>query len=354
MTDATSPPTSSTTQRKAEHLRITLEEDVASGVAGGWGAYRFVHQAVPECDLGAIDTAQPFLSKTLRLPLLISSMTGGTAEATRINRRLAEAAQAGGVALGVGSQRGAVEDGRLAETFRVRDLAPDVLLFANIGAVQLNRGYGVNECRRAVEMIGADALILHLNPLQEALQPEGDHDWRGILDAIARVCATLSVPVIAKEVGWGIAPDTARRLVEAGVAAIDVAGAGGTSWSQVEMHRARSPRAARVAAHFVDWGIPTAECVAAVADALPTVPLIASGGLRSGVDVAKAIALGAQIGGIALPFLRAASESAEAVAEAIGEIADTLRVTMFAVGAPDLAALRHSPRLVTRSAPLPR
>ena len=244
-------------------------------------------------------------------------MTGGTAEAATINRRLAEAAQQAGIALGVGSQRSAVEQPRLADSFRVRAVAPDILLLANIGAVQLNRGYGVDECRRAVAMIEADALILHLNALQEALQPEGDHDWRGLLTKIEAVCRAVGVPVIAKEVGWGIAPTIARQLVDAGVAAIDVAGAGGTSWSQVEMHRARNPMAARVAAHFIDWGIPTAECVAGIAAALPDVPLIASGGLRSGVDVAKAIALGAHLGGLALPFLKAAALSTEAVGDAI-------------------------------------
>ncbi len=352
--DTTMPDDRPTTQRrKAEHLRITLDEDVASGLTNGFEQYRFVHQALPECDLDAIDTCQTFLGKTLLLPLLISSMTGGTEEATAINHRLAEAAQAAGVALGVGSQRSAVEQPALAATFHVRDVAPDVLLFANIGAVQLNRGYGVDQCRCAVEMIGADALILHLNALQEALQPEGDHQWNGLLARIEAICRAVSVPVVIKEVGWGIAPNVARQLADAGVAAIDVAGAGGTSWSQVEMHRARNPLAARVAAHFADWGIPTAECVASIAASLPTLPLIASGGLRSGVEVAKAIALGAHVCGLALPFLKAATVSTEAVLEAIEELAITLRVAMFATGTPDLAALRGTSRLIRRDAPLP-
>ena len=342
-----------TERRKAEHLRITMDENVASGLTSGFERYRFVHRALPECDLDAIATAQTFLGKTLRLPLLVSSMTGGTAEATTINRRLAQAAQEAGIALGVGSQRSAVEQPSLVDTFRVRDVAPNILLFANIGAVQLNRGYGVDECRRAVEMIGADALILHLNALQEALQPEGDHEWRGLLDRIAAVCRAVGVPVVAKEVGWGIAPDVARALATAGVAAIDVAGAGGTSWSQVEMHRARTPGAARVAAHFMDWGIPTAECVAAVAAALPEMPLIASGGIRNGVDVAKAVALGAHACGLALPFLKAAAISTEAVLEAIDELGTTLRIAMFATGAADLAALRGTDRLIRQEDPLP-
>jgi isopentenyl-diphosphate Delta-isomerase len=349
--DAPDAPT--TQQRKAEHLRITMDEDVASGLTSGFERYRFVHQALPECDLATIDMTQTFLGKRLRLPLLVSSMTGGTEEATTINRRLAEVAQQAGIALGVGSQRSAMEQPGLADSFRVRTVAPDILLFANIGAVQLNHGYGVDECRRAVAMVEADALILHLNALQEALQPEGDHAWSGLLTKIAAVCRAAGVPVIAKEVGWGIAPSVARQLVDAGVAAIDVAGAGGTSWSQVEMHRARTPLAARVAAHFVDWGIPTAECVASVAAALPGVPLIASGGLRSGVDAAKAIALGAHLCGLALPFLKAAAVSTEAVGDAIDELATTLRVAMFAIGAPDLAALRGTAHLIRRDAPLP-
>jgi isopentenyl-diphosphate delta-isomerase len=342
-----------TQRRKAEHLRITLDEDVASGLTNGFARYRFVHQALPECDLNAIDIHQTFLSKALRLPLLVSSMTGGTDEATAINHRLAEAAQVAGIALGVGSQRTAVEQPELAATFRVRDAAPDILLFANIGAVQLNHGYDVDHCRRAVEMIGADALMLHLNALQEALQPEGDYRWRGLLGQIETVCRAVGVPVIVKEVGWGIAPNIARHLADAGVAAIDVAGAGGTSWSQVEMHRARDLMAGRVAAHFIDWGIPTAECVAGVAAVLPAMPLIASGGLRNGVEVAKAIALGAHVCGLALPFHKAATVSTEAVLEAIEELTTTLRIAMFATGTPDLAALRGTPRLIRCDDPLP-
>ncbi len=344
--------TPTTERRKAEHLRITLDEDVASGLTNGFERYRFVHQALPECDLDTIDTHQTFLGKRLRLPLLVSSMTGGTDEATAINQRLAAAAQAAGIALGVGSQRSAVEQPALAATFHVRDAAPDILLFANIGAVQLNRGYGVDHCRRAVEMIGADALILHLNALQEALQPEGDHQWHGLLGRIEAVCRSVGAPVVVKEVGWGIAPNIARQLADAGIAAIDVAGAGGTSWSQVEMHRARNPMTARVAAHFADWGIPTAECIAAVSASLPTMPLIASGGLRNGVEVAKAIALGAHLCGLALPFLKAAVISTEAVSEAIEELATTLRVAMFATGTTDLAMLHGTPRLIRRDRPV--
>ncbi|RPI54958.1 MAG: type 2 isopentenyl-diphosphate Delta-isomerase, partial [Chloroflexi bacterium] len=294
-------------ERKAEHLHINLEKDVSfPQVTTGLERYCFVHNALPEIDLAAVELATAFLGKELRLPLLISSMTGGTAEAQRINQHLAEGAQAAGIAMGLGSLRAALEAPHLADTFRVRHLAPDILLFANLGAVQLNMGVTVDDCRRAIELVEADALILHLNPLQEALQAEGDTNWAGLLARIAAVCRGLQVPVVAKEVGWGISAGVARRLVDAGVAAIDVAGAGGTSWSQVEMHRAPTERRRRLCARFADWGIPTARAVVDVREALPAVPLIASGGLRTGLDLAKILALGADLGGLAGPFLKAA------------------------------------------------
>jgi isopentenyl-diphosphate delta-isomerase len=255
---------------------------------------------------------------------------------------LAEAAQAAGVAMGLGSQRAALEDRRWEATFQVRRLAPSIPLLANLGAVQLNYGYGLDDCKRAVEMVGADALVLHLNPLQEAVEPDGDGNFAGLLDKIGAVCRHLGVPVIAKEVGWGIAAETARRLVEAGVSVIDVAGAGGTSWSQVAMHRAQTPEQAELAAAFADWGIPTVRALQAVRRELPHVPLIASGGLRSGVDLAKCIALGADVGALAGPFLKAAADSAAALQTLIALVLGQLRVAMFATGSRDLAALRQA------------
>jgi isopentenyl-diphosphate delta-isomerase len=269
-------------------------------------------------------------------------MTGGTQAARQINLSLARAAQHTGIAMGLGSLRAALEDPSLAPTFQVRQAAPAILLMANLGAVQLNYGYGVDHCRRAVDLVEADALVLHLNALQEALQPEGDTDFSGLLSKIERVCAALPVPVIAKEVGWGISGGDARRLVDAGVAAIDVAGAGGTSWSQVEMHRTADPGAARLAAAFVGWGIPTADAVRQVRQELPTIPLIASGGLRSGMDIAKGIALGADIGAMAGPFLKAAAESEEAIEKAIGAVLAELRLVRFSTGSADLAGLRRA------------
>jgi isopentenyl-diphosphate delta-isomerase len=331
-----------TPSRKADHIRVNLDEDVRSGLPSGFERLHFHHHALPELDLSDVDAGSALLGKRLAAPLLISSMTGGTEQAGRINLALAEAAQAGRIAMGLGSQRVALEDARWEASFQVRRVAPDILLFANLGAVQLNYGYGAVECLRAVEMVSADALILHLNPLQEAVGPDGDTRFRGLLPRIEAVCRALPVPVIVKEVGWGISAAVARRLVDAGVAVIDVAGAGGTSWTQVEMHRARTPQQAELAAAFLDWGLPTVVALREVHQALPGVPLIASGGLRSGVDLAKSIALGASLGGMAGPFLKAAAESSQAVHDRIALTVAQLRVAMFAAGCPNLDALRQA------------
>jgi len=329
--------------RKSDHIRINLEENVRSGLTTGLERYRFIHRALPELDLQAVDLSQVLFGKRLAAPLLISSMTGGTQQASEINRRLAAAAQATGIAMGLGSQRAALEHPELAESFQVRSVAPDILLFANLGAVQLNYGYDVNHCRRAVEMIEADALILHFNALQEALQPEGDTRFAGLLSKVEAVCRALPVPVIAKEVGWGFSEKDIQGLAQAGVAAIDVAGAGGTSWSQVEMHRAQSEAQARLAAAFIDWGIPTAECIQLIRQVAPQLVIIASGGLRSGLDIAKCIALGASLGGMASPFLKAAVESVEKTIETIESLREEIRICMFAAGAGSLDELKRTP-----------
>lgn len=327
-------------ERKADHIRINLEEDVRSGLTTGLERYHFLHRALPELDLEKVDLSTSLFGKRLRAPLLISSMTGGTLEAAQINRVLAEAAQTSGIAMGLGSQRVAIEQPELIPTFQVRSVAPDILLFANLGAIQLNYGLDAGHCLQAVEMVEADALILHFNALQEAVQPEGDTRWAGLLEKIEDVCRLLPVPVIAKEVGWGFSAGDARRLAEAGVAAIDVAGAGGTSWSQVEMHRARDESQRHLAAAFIDWGIPTADSILQVQAAAPHLPVIASGGLRSGVDIAKCLALGAVLGGMAGPFLKAAAQSLEITLETIAIIRREIQICMFATGAPDLQALR--------------
>jgi isopentenyl-diphosphate delta-isomerase len=328
-------------ERKADHIRINLEEDVRfPNLTTGLEQVRLRHVALPEHNLATIELRTTFLGKPLAAPLLISSMTGGTERAALINRRLAEAAQARGIAMGLGSQRTGLELPATAATFRVRDVAPDILLFANLGAVQLNYGYTVDHCRRAVEMIEADALILHINPLQEALQADGNWDWSGLLDKIAAVAHALPVPVIAKEVGWGISGALAAQLHAAGVAAVDVAGAGGTSWSQVELYRAPTERLRRLAHAFADWGIPTAEAVVDCRRAIPDLPLIASGGIRSGIDGVKCLALGADLVGLAGPFLKAADVSTAAVIEAIDTLNDEMRIAMFCAGVADVAGLR--------------
>lgn len=330
--------------RKDDHLRINLQEDVSfDQLTTGLERYRFVHQALPELDLDSLDTTTTFLKRPLAFPLLIASMTGGTPTAGRLNQVLAEGAQAAGIGMGLGSMRAALANPEVAPTFQVRRYAPDILLLANLGAIQLNYGYGPAECRQAVELVEADGLILHLNALQEALQPEGQGRFAGLLRRIEAVCQALTVPVIVKEVGWGLSEQVARQLVAAGVAALDVAGAGGTSWSQVEMYRAPEIVQREVAAAFRDWGIPTAETIRQVRQATPTLPVVASGGLRNGVELATALALGADVGSMAGPLLRAAAESPEALRDRLEIIRRQFRVTMFAAGAGNVAALRQTP-----------
>jgi len=336
-----------TVQRKQDHLRIVIDDAVnAIGITTGLERYRLVHCALPEIDLSTIDTSTQFLGRTLRAPILISGMTGGVERGAEINRRLAAAAQELGCAMGVGSQRVAIEDPALAHHFRLRDVAPDILLLANLGAVQLNYGYGPAECQRAVAQIDADALVLHLNPLQEALQVDGNTNWSGLLRGIAGVCASIEVPVVVKEVGWGISARVARQLAEVGVAAIDVGGAGGTSWSEVERHRGPTAVLRRVCGSFAGWGIPTADSLVAIRASAPEMPLIASGGLRSGVEAAKTIALGANLAGFAAPLLRAAAASEAGAHELLTALIDELRLSMFCCGASDLTQLKRTELVV--------
>ncbi len=326
-------------ERKADHININLEKDVGSGLTTGLETYRFIHQALPELSLGSVNLSQTLFGKNLKYPILVSSMTGGTDEAARINRNLAIAAQEVGLAMGVGSQRAALKDPATAGTFQVRQYAPDILLFANLGAVQLNYGYGIEECRKVVEMIEANALILHLNPLQEALQPEGDSNFSDLAESIAAIKKQLPVPLIIKEVGWGISSQTAQRLYDAGVDAIDVAGAGGTSWSQVEMYRIQDSYQAQTAGAFIDWGIPTAESIQAVCQVFSDRPVFASGGLRNGIEITKCLALGASLGGMAGVFLKAANHSPEIAVKTMEMIANQVKIAMFASGTATLVEL---------------
>jgi isopentenyl-diphosphate Delta-isomerase len=335
-----------TETRKVDHIKINLEKNVQfPRLTTGLEKYRFPHRAIPELDLSTIDTSIELFGKTLAAPILISSMTGGADLAYKINRNLAQAAQKYQIAMGLGSQRAALEDEKLAYTFQVRDFAPDILLFANVGAIQLNYNYTVDDMQRAVDMIDADALILHFNVLQEAVQPEGDTNFAGLLEKVALVCKNIDVPVIAKEVGWGFSKSDIFDLLEAGISAIDVAGSGGTSWSEVEYHRAPTAFHARVARAFADWGIPTAEAIKNAYDVIPDKPIIASGGLGDGVDIAKCIALGANLGGLAGSFLKAADKSQENVEELIRELTSQLRIAMLCSGAQNLAELRDIPLL---------
>jgi isopentenyl-diphosphate delta-isomerase len=326
--------------RKHDHIDINLHRNVeSSGLTTGFERVQFFNNAIPDVSLHDVDLSSIFLGKRLAAPILISSMTGGVERGWEITSRLAQVAQDIGCALGVGSQRAAIECRDRARFFEVRSAAPDALIFANLGAVQLNYGYGVDECRRAVEMVEADGLILHLNPLQEALQADGDTDFSGLAVKIEEICRSLPVPVLVKEVGFGISASAASLLANCGVAAIDVSGAGGTSWSAVEHLRCSDDLARKVSRTFLGWGIPTATCLVDVRRALPDIPIIASGGIRTGLDSAKAIALGANLAGIAGPLLRAAVQSDQAAHDAVQSIVDELRIALFSAGVSTLDAL---------------
>ena len=339
-----------TSSRKLDHLHICAEKPVECGDAG-FGDIRFVHNALPECDMGSIDLSSRFLNHTFSSPLFISAMTGGHPGTTDVNARLARAAEHYGIGMGVGSQRAALENPDLAGTFSiVRDEAPHAFLVANLGAVQL-RDHGIEWAERAVGMIEADAIAIHLNFLQEAIQPEGDHNATGCFAAIEALCREFETPVIVKETGCGISAATARKCWGAGVSAIDIGGWGGTSWAAVESIRADSNHTVQdqrlkvLGENFSTWGIPT---VVSLAEVLATgSPVIASGGIRSGGDVAKGVALGADLCGMALPFLKPAMESDSALFSAIDTIHQELRVTLFLTGSARVGDLRKAPMHVT-------
>lgn len=340
---------SSERDRKLEHIRLALESRMQLATRY-FDAYAYEHEALPEIDMAEVEIGVSFLGKRLAAPLLVSCMTGGTPDAARINRNLALAAEHTGVALGVGSQRKALEDPVTAASFEVRDAAPTVPLLGNLGAVQLNYGMGLAECRRAVEMIGADALALHLNPLQEAIQPEGQCDFKNLLPRIGGLVRELGVPLVVKEIGCGLTMRTARALLEEGVRILDTAGLGGTSWARIEAARASDVELGEL---FADWGVPTPDSIRQLAeirrrDQIDDMVLIGSGGVRNGIDVAKAITLGADLVGLAQPFLEAAMESAERVVEKIERTIRELRITMFCTGARTLDELRGVP-LMKRS-----
>ncbi len=332
--------------RKDQHLDVVLSGGGRHALASGFDDWRFVHEALPDLDHAKIDLGADFLGRRLQAPLLISAMTGGPARAEAINARLAEAAQHLGIALAVGSQRAAIEGGAMGGLDRsLRDRAPDTPILANIGAAQLTRGFGVEQARRALDMIGADALVVHLNPLQEACQPEGDRDWWGVGAALQALIRDLDAPVIVKETGAGISAVTAQRLIAMGAAGVDVAGAGGANWGLIEGERATDPADKAHAAAFAAWGIPSARAIAEARNALPEALIIGSGGVRDGVDVAKAVRLGADVVGMASGVIQAATESTEAVVAHFQTVIRQLRTVCFCTNAANMAALKRVPLL---------
>jgi isopentenyl-diphosphate delta-isomerase len=332
-------------RRKRRHLEACLEGPVTYRTrTTGFETVDLPYRAAPETDLAEIDTRTTFLGRPMAAPLLIGAMTGGARWSATLNRNLAIAAQRVGVGLMLGSQRVMLEDPSAAASFEVRPHAPDVPIVGNLGVAQLNRGYGPDEVRRAVDAIGADGLALHANPLQEAVQEGGDGDFRSLLPRLATLPAEVGRPLLLKEVGHGLDPGTVAALAEAGFAAFDVAGAGGTSWARVEAY----VRWGEIRSEdLVEWGIPTLAALRAARSVAPGLPLVASGGVRSGLDVAKALACGASWCAVALPLLRPATESPEAVEGVLRRFVWELRIAMHAAGAADLDALR-------RVTPLPR
>ncbi len=334
-------------RRKTEHIRLCLDDNV-EGVnkSTGLEGISFIHNALPEINFADIDLQTSFLNKALKAPFLVSSMTGGSELAAKINQNLAIAAEEKGWAVALGSTRALLESDAHKESFLIRKQAPTVPLIANLGAVQLNYGYGADEAERIVELTEADSLVLHLNSLQEAVQDGGDLNFENLLPKIEAVCKQLPVPVGAKEVGFGIDGTVAEKLYNAGISFIDVAGAGGTSWSQVEKLRSEDPLKKAAAEAFNNWGLPTKDCIVSVKSSSAAVPVVASGGMKTGVDAAKAITLGADVIGFARQLLQAATESAESVIRTMDQIELELKMTMFGIGTKSLNELKNTDRVM--------
>ncbi len=334
-------------RRKSEHVDIVLKGGVSSRtVSTGFEHVTFEHCALPEIDLDAIDLSQDFLGRRMSAPLIISSMTGGPLHAQRINLAIAEAAGICGIGFAVGSQRIALEGkGNAGFSRRLRELSGPVPILANFGAAQLNTWDGSEMAKRAVEMIDADALIIHLNPLQEAVQPEGDRRWSGLLAKIETLARCTTLPIVVKEVGAGISGQIAQQLWNAGIKIFDIAGSGGTSWAAVEARRAPCPRTRAIAEAFRDWGIPTADAITATRRACPDATIIASGGIKDGIDVAKSIRLGANLAGQAAATLSAALTGTEALTTHISILIEQLRIACFCTGSANLSSLRQAPLL---------
>jgi isopentenyl-diphosphate delta-isomerase len=338
-------------QRKKEGIDIPLQRNVQAKTTSTYLEYvRLVHNALPEIDYDDIDTSTTFLRKRFSAPIIIDSMTGGTDEATVINSRLGELAEKYGFGMGLGSQRAGLKSEELAATYSVaRKNAPNAFLIANIGGAQLAKGFTIDEAKKIVKMIKANALVVHLNPLQELVQPEGEPRYKGVLAKISELAKAIDVPIIVKEVGAGISKEVAIKLEMANVSAINIAGAGGTSWAGVEKLRAESAKdhlKKHLGEVFWDWGIPTAASLIEVRRAVK-LPLIASGGLRNGLEVAKCIVLGASMAAMAYPFLLTAAQSRESLFAFADTILAELKSTMFLVGAKNIAALASSRYILT-------
>jgi len=333
-------------RRKTEHIRLCLTENVEGiNKSTGLEGISFLHNALPEINFDDIRLNSSFLQKPLEAPFLVSSMTGGSELASEINHNLAKAAEEKGWAIALGSTRALLESDAHKKSFLIREDAPTVPLIANLGAVQLNYGYGAEEAQRIVDMTEADSLVLHLNSLQEAVQDGGDLNFENLLSKIEEVCKKVNVPVGAKEVGFGIDGIVAEKLYNAGVSYIDVAGAGGTSWSQVEKLRSTDPLKRNAAEAFNNWGLPTKDCIKSVRNRLSDIPLVASGGMKTGVAAAKAITIGADIIGFARQLLQAATESSDEVVTVMNQIELELKMTMLGIGVKSLEELKNTRRV---------
>lgn len=336
-------------KRKSEHIQITLDEQVTgNSITTGFENVHFIHNALPEIDFKDISLQTNFLSHLCETPFLISSMTGGAASAETINRHLAEAAEEKGWMLALGSTRALIESEDFHSSFQLRKFAPSIPIVANLGAVQLNYGFGLEACQKIIEITEANMLVLHLNSIQEVIQPAGNTNFKGLLNKIEQLCRTLPIPIGVKEVGWGIDGQTAKTLSEVGIQFIDLAGAGGTSWSQVEKFRSTSEVKRKAAEAFSEWGIPTVDCIQSVRQSLPGIPLVASGGIHNGVEAAKSIALGADLVGFGRSILKEATESTEAVLTLMETRELELRMAMFGIGAGNIQALKETDRLLVK------
>ncbi len=340
-----------TQKRKADHIKICLGNQAqAKKATTGFGDVHFVQKALPEINRQDVDLSTCVFSHKFKAPLIVGAMTGGTSEAEKINAVLAEAVEKLGLGMGVGSQRAAIEDPKLAKTFAIaRKKAPTAFLVANLGGVQLVHGYGIKEVKKAMDMIDADALAIHLNALQEAVQPEGQTNFKGVLAKIGEITGELDKPVIVKETGSGISAEDAKLLEKAGVKAIDVGGVGGTSFAAVEYFRSEANVHSLqhyLGEAFWDWGIPTAASLAEVSRTVK-IPVLASGGLRDGTDIAKALALGGCLASVSQPILQAAVKSAKETENSLSLLIEELRNVMFLVGARTTGQLVKVPLVIT-------